>query len=109
MINGVTQLIMTKADVLTGFENIKICTHYLYKGEEIDSLPYQINEDLKPMYKEVKGWDADLTGLSSIDDIPQELDDCITYIENELHVPIVMVSVGPDRKETLHRKAATIA
>ena len=109
MINGVTQLIMTKADVLTGFENIKICTHYLFKGEEIDSLPYQINEDLKPMYKEIKGWDADLTGLSSIDDIPQELDDYITYIENELHVPIVMVSVGPDRKETLHRKAATVA
>jgi len=109
MINGVTQLIMTKADVLTGFENIKICTHYLFKGEEIDSLPYQINEDLKPMYKEMKGWDADLTGLSSIDDIPQELDDYITYIENELHVPIVMVSVGPDRKETLHRKAATVA
>jgi len=72
-------------------------------------LPYQINEDLKPMYKEMKGWDADLTGLSSIDDIPQELDDYITYIENELHVPIVMVSVGPDRKETLHRKAATVA
>lgn len=109
MINGVTQLIMTKADVLTGFEIIKICTHYLYRGEEIDSLPYQINEDLKPVYKEMKGWDENLTGLRSIDDIPKELEEYITYLENELHVPIVMVSVGPDRKETLHRKAATVA
>jgi adenylosuccinate synthase len=109
MINGVTQLIMTKADVLTGFENIKICTHYLYQGKEIEQVPYQITDDLEPVYKEMKGWDVDLTGLSSIDDIPQELDDYITYLESELHIPIVIVSVGPDRKETLHRKAATIA
>jgi len=108
MINGVTQLIMTKADVLTGFKNIKICTHYTYKGKETDQIPYQITDDLKPVYKEMKGWDMELTGLNSIDDIPQELDDYIAYLESELHIPIVIVSVGPDRKETLHRKAATI-
>jgi adenylosuccinate synthase len=108
MINGVTQLIMTKADVLTGFKNIKICTHYIYEGKETDQVPYQITDDLEPVYKEMKGWDMDLTGLTSIDDIPQELDDYITYLESELHIPIVIVSVGPDRKETLHRKAATI-
>ena len=109
MINGVTQLIMTKADVLTGFDNIKICTHYRYKGEEIDYLPYQINKGLEPVYMEMKGWEEDLTGLSSIDEIPKELDNYIQYLENELHVPIVIVSVGPDRKETLYRNAATVA
>ncbi|MBL4656530.1 MAG: adenylosuccinate synthase, partial [Flavobacteriales bacterium] len=109
MINGVTQLIMTKADVLSYFDSIKICTHYLYKGEEIDYLPYQVNEDLTPVYKEMKGWDVDLTGLTSIDDIPSELDDYITYLETELKVPITIVSVGPDRKETLHRDRATVA
>lgn len=109
MINGVTQLIMTKADVLSHFETIKICTHYLYNGEEIDYLPYQINEGLEPIYKEMKGWDVDITGLSSIDDIPAELDEYISYLEGELQVPIVIVSVGPDRKETLHRHTATVA
>jgi len=108
MINGVTQLIMTKADVLSHFDSIKICTHYLYNGEEIDYLPYQVNEDLKPIYKEMKGWDVDISGLSSIDDIPTELDDYINYLEGELQVPITIVSVGPDRKETLHRDTATV-
>jgi len=109
MINGVTQLIMTKADVLSHFDTIKVCTHYRYRGEEIDYFPYQINEGVEPIYKELKGWDVDLTGLGSIDEIPSELEEYILYLETELGVPITIVSVGPDRKETLYRDTAAMA
>ncbi len=106
MINGATQLIMTKADVLSYFETIKVCTHYLYKGREIDYFPYQITEDLTPIYKELKAWDIDLSKLDSMEQIPDELSDYINYLEAELEVPITMVSVGPDRKEIIYREAA---
>ncbi|MBR9831719.1 adenylosuccinate synthase [bacterium] len=108
MINGVTQLIMTKADVLSNFETIKVCTHYSYKGEEIDFLPYDVlDAEIKPIYKELKGWTEDLTGLASIDEIPAALNDYIEYLERELETPITIVSVGPDRSQTLMREAAT--
>ena len=106
MINGVTQLSMMKADVLDKFDTIKVCTHYEYQGEVIDYLPYNIEDgSLKPIYKEVKGWNTDLTGLSSIDQIPSEFNDYICYLEKELNIPITIVSVGPDRKQTLMRNA----
>ena len=105
MINGVTQLTMMKADVLSNFKTIKICTHYKHNGKKIDYLPYDISpESITPVYYEIKGWDNDLTGLSSINEIPSELNSYIEYIENELNVPITIVSVGPDRKQTLVRK-----
>lgn len=110
MINGVTQLMMMKADVLSIFETIKVCTHYSYQGKKIDHLPYDIADDqLAPVYHEMKGWNRDLTGLTSIDAIPAELNDYILYLEKELNVPITIVSVGPDRKQTLIRKAELVS
>jgi len=104
MINGVTELIMMKADVLSGFKSIKVCTHYNYQGKKIDYLPYNMStESVTPVYKELKGWNKDLQGLNSVEDIPLELNEYIRYIEKELNVPITIVSVGPDRKQTLMR------
>lgn len=109
MLNGVTNLIMMKADVLSKLPNIKVCTHYNYKGEEIDYFPYDVDTaELTPIYKELPGWDDDLTGLDSIDQIPAALDQYIQYLEAELEVPITIVSVGPDRKQTLHREPALV-
>lgn len=106
MINGVTQLIMTKADVLSEFENIKVCTAYKHKGEVIDYLPFDVlDEEIEPIYEEVTGWKEDLTGLSSIEQIPAELNNYIQYLEDKLETPITIVSVGPDRKQTLIRKS----
>jgi adenylosuccinate synthase len=106
MINGVTELIMMKADILSGFNRIKVCTHYLHRGEKIDYLPYDISpEFVTPVYTELPGWNKDLTGLHSSDDMPQELNRYIEFIEKETGVPIRIVSVGPDRKQTLFRGA----
>jgi adenylosuccinate synthase len=108
MINGVTQLIMTKADVLSSFDTIKVCTHYSYKGETIDFLPYDVlDEEITPIYKELPGWSEDLTGLNSIDQIPAALNEYIEYLEKELATPITIVSVGPDRSQTLMRGTIT--
>lgn len=109
MINGVTQLMMMKADVLSIFETINVCTHYNYQGKQIDHLPYDVNTDqVSPVYTELKGWNKDLTGLTSIDAVPAELNDYIAFIEKELNVPITIVSVGPDRKQTLMRKPVLV-
>lgn len=103
-INGVTQLIMMKADVLSGFKNIKVCTSYIYKGEEINHLPYNIEpENVKPVYKELKGWNEDLTKVNDSEKLPKELNDYIEFLEKELQVPIKIVSVGPDRVQTIIR------
>lgn len=105
MINGVTQLIMMKADVLSIFDTIKVCTHYNNKGKKIDYLPYEINpEDVTPIYIDLKGWNKDLTGITNMDAAPAELINYIEYIEKELNIPITIVSVGPDRKQTIIRK-----
>ncbi|MGB7787121.1 MAG: adenylosuccinate synthase [Salinimicrobium sp.] len=101
-VNGVTQLIMMKADVLSGFETLKICTAYNYRGEEITHLPYNIeHENVTPLYKPFKGWSKDLTEVKSASDFPKELKEYISYIEEELQVPIKVVSVGPDRLQTI--------
>lgn len=101
-INGVTQLMMMKGDVLSGFKTLKVCTAYKYNGQEVDHLPYTIEpENVQPVYTEMKGWNADLTGLTSYDQLPKELVDYIEFIENEVEVPIKIVSVGPDRKQTI--------
>jgi adenylosuccinate synthase len=104
MINGVTMLNMTKADVLSIFDEIKVCTHYIYRGEKIDYLPYDVNgEKIEPVYDTVPGWKKDLTQLHSEDDFPQELSDYIDYLEKALETPITVVSVGPDRTQTIVR------
>ena len=103
-INGVTRLIMMKADVLSGFQTIKICTAYTYKGTVIRHLPYTIDpEYVTPVYTEMKGWEQDLTQLTSADALPETLRQYIAFIEHALEVPIEIVSVGPDRMQTIHR------
>ncbi|MFK7001707.1 adenylosuccinate synthase [Flavobacterium oreochromis] len=101
-INGVTQLMMMKGDVLSGFETLKVCTAYNYKGETLKHLPFSIEEEnLTPIYTEFKGWKADLTGMNTFEELPNELKDYIGFIEKELEVPIMIISVGPDRKQTI--------
>ena len=108
MINGVTQLIMTKADVLSCFETIKVCTHYNWNGTVVDFLPYASAEDtLEPIYEELKGWNCDLTGLKEEDRFPRELANYMRFIEDSLGVPITVVSVGPDRSQTIIREHVT--
>ncbi len=102
-INGVTQLMMMKADVLSGIDTIKVCTHYELNGEKIDYLPFEDNEGLTPVYKELKGWEMDLMQLDNLDAAPKEVHDYIAYLEDVLETPIQIVSVGPDRKQTLFR------
>lgn len=103
-VNGVTQLMMMKADVLSGFKTLKVCTAYNYKGKTIHHLPYNIEEqNVSPVYTELKGWDKDLTGLSAADELPEALNDYIAFLEENLEVPVKIVSVGPDRTQTIYR------
>ncbi len=101
-VNGVTALYMMKGDVLSGFDTLKVCTAYTYKGEQIDHLPYNIEEEnVQPVYVEKKGWKQNLTGLTAYGDLPEELKEYIEFIEEYVGVPIKVVSVGPDRKQTI--------
>ena len=103
-INGVTKLMMMKTDVLSGFDKVLVCTNYKYKGKKIKNLPYDLSDkSLKPIYEEFTGWSEDLRNLKSVDELPESLNDYINFLEKELNIPIVIVSVGPDRKETLFR------
>lgn len=105
MINGVTELLMMKADILSGFDTIKVCTAYNYQGRQIDHLPYDYSPELlTPVYTELKGWNQDLTGLNDPDQMPAALNEYISFIERATGVPISVVSVGPDRTQTLIRK-----
>ncbi|MFT4524031.1 MAG: adenylosuccinate synthase [Bacteroidia bacterium] len=105
MINGVTELNMMKTDVMDGLETIKICTHYMVNGEKTDRLPYNIEGDIRPVYKEFKGWNTDVTKCNE-GNMPSELMEYISFIEKETEVPISLVSVGPDRTETIFRSSA---
>ena len=103
-INGVTKLMMMKGDVLSGFKKVKICTSYQINGIEIDYFPYDTNADnLKPIYKELPGWDEDLTSITKFSDLPKNFVKYISFLENALEVPIEIVSVGPDRKQTIFK------
>lgn len=104
LLNGVTKLIMTKPDVLNGFATIKVCTHYLYLGNKIDHMPFDIvNNEVEPVYTELPGWTLPENSMNDASQLPVELSDYICFLEKELGVPVVIVSVGPDRKETLAR------
>jgi adenylosuccinate synthase len=104
MLNGVSQLLMMKADVLSSFPTMKICTHYLYKGKKIEYIPYEINPgELEPVYKEMKGWNELLDTITSYDELPVELKEYIAFIEDTVKVPVTFISVGPDRKQTIRR------
>lgn len=104
MINGVTQLILTKADVLSEFDTINVCTSYKIDGETTEQLPYDVNLPIEPIYKTFKGWKQDITGFISMDELPVELLEYIKFIEAEVKVPFSIVSVGPDRKQTIYKK-----
>ncbi len=103
MINGVTKLFMTKADVLSGFESVKICTSYKTGGEECNELPYDHSGKIDPVYTELPGWYENISGIKAYTDLPATLDNFIGFIENETNVPVTMVSVGPDRTQTIFR------
>ena len=102
MINGVTQLIMMKSDVLDGFDTIRVCTAYEKDGVQTTDMPYD-TEGWKAVYEDLPGWKTDLTQMTSVEQFPQQLRDYISYIEKETATPITIVSVGPDRAQTIMR------
>lgn len=104
MLNGVTQLIMMKSDVLDGFDEIKACTAYRIGNEVTTQFPYSIEEGIEPVYTTLPGWKTDMTGMQSEDEFPKEFSDYISFLEKELATPITIVSIGPDRKQTIERK-----
>jgi adenylosuccinate synthase len=101
MLNGVTQLIMTKTDVLDTFETIKVATAYSIGGELTDKLPYKLDEDVKPVFTELPGWKTDLTSIRSKEHFPKELNEYVRFLEKELKVPVKYISVGPDREQII--------
>lgn len=104
MVSGVTKLIMMKSDVLDGFKTIKACVAYKLKnGEQIDYFPYDINEGIEPVYVELPGWNEDLTKITSESQFPKAFKDYIAFLEKELETPISIISVGPDREQTIER------
>ena len=103
-LNGITELYMMKADVLSIFEEIHVCTHYNINGIQTDEMPYDLLDGkVEPVYTTLKGWNTDLTQIRTIDSFPKELSDYIAFIEKELEIPITYVSVGPDREQTIVR------
>jgi len=103
MINGVTQLYMTKADVLSGFKTIKVCTSYKINGKEVTELPFENNAVIEPSYTELQGWDQDISQIKKFEKLPSSLKHYIKFIEKFCDVPITLISVGPDREETIFR------
>lgn len=104
MVNGVTQLIMMKSDVLDGFETIKACVAYKQDGKEIDYFPYSIEHDIEPVYKELPGWKTDMTQMTSESQFPEAFKQYVKFLETQLEVPIKIISIGPDRAQTIIRK-----
>jgi adenylosuccinate synthase len=102
MLNGVSELIMMKADVLDKFEIIKICVGYEIDGEITEKFPFELNDQVKPVYVELPGWLTDLTHLTSQDEFPEEFNNYINFIEEQVNVPITIASVGPNRAQTIH-------
>ena len=103
MVNGVTKLILMKSDVLDEFDTVKACVAYRVGGEEIDYFPYDINEGIEPVYVELPGWKTDMTAMTSEDEFPEEFNAYLTFLEEQLETPIKIVSVGPDREQTVER------
>lgn len=103
MINGVTQLIMIKSDVLDSFETVKACVAYEINGEVTDEFPYEINDDIKPVYEKFPGWKTDMTRMTSEDEFPEEFNAYVSFIEEQTGVPVKIVSVGADREQTIVR------
>ena len=109
MVNGVTQLIMMKSDVLDEFETIKACVAYNVNGETITDFPYSIEEGIEPVYMELPGWKTDMTGMKDTSEFPAEFVNYITFLERELMTPITIVSIGPDREQTILRTSPLLS
>ena len=103
MINGVSQLIMMKSDVLDSFDTIEACVAYKINGEETDEFPFDICDGVEPVYVEIPGWKTDMTQMTSEDEFPEEFNAYVSFLEEELGVPVKIVSVGPDREQTIIR------
>lgn len=103
MVNGVTHLIMMKSDVLDTFETIKACVAYRINGVETENFPYSIEGEVEPVYTELPGWQCDMTKMTSENEFPEEFNNYLSFLEEELEVPIKIVSVGPDRDQTIER------
>ena len=103
MLNGVTKLVMMKSDVLDTFETIKACVAYRVNGEEVESLPFDFCENVEPIYVEIPGWQTDMTRMQTEDEFPEEFNAYLTFLEEELGIPIAIVSVGPNRNQTIIR------
>lgn len=104
MLNGVTEIILTKADVLDTFETIKVATAYKVNGKITQRVPFDIDIPIEPIYTELKGWNTSIEQMRDSKQLPKELNDYITFIEKEVGVPVSIVSVGPDREATIFRK-----
>ena len=104
MVDGITSLFMTKADVMSGFKTIKVCTAYKIDGKICHELPFNNDAVIEPVYTELEGWKENITGIRSFNELPEALKKYIYFVENQTGVPVTMVSVGPDRQETIFRK-----
>ncbi|MBQ2374905.1 MAG: adenylosuccinate synthase [Alistipes sp.] len=103
MVDGVTQLIMMKSDVMNDFDTIKVATGYKINGEVVNHFPYELTDDLEPVYTEFKGWKCDICKVRNYEDFPVEFKEYVEFIEKETGCPIKIISVGPDREETIVR------
>jgi adenylosuccinate synthase len=103
MINGITEIVLTKADVMDNFDTIKICTKYKIGKEITNRFPTEINSKVKPVYKEFEGWRQDISWITNYADLPRALKEYIAFIEKETEAPIRIISTGPDRAQTIIR------
>ena len=103
MINGVTRLFMTKSDVMSGFESVRVCTSYLSGGKKCDEIPFG-NADIEPVYEDLPGWKENISQMREFGELPLNLRNYIKFVEDHTGIPVTMVSVGPDREETIFRK-----
>ena len=113
MINGVTQLVMMKVDVLNIFDEIKVCTHYQLAdsdGTLTEHMPYDLTDtELTPVYKSFKGWRTDLANIHSFDEMPAELAAYVSFLEETLGIPISFISTSPDREAIIYRQAVSVS
>jgi len=102
MINGVTQLVMTKADVLDSLETLEVCTNYKIDGEETNEVPFQMQRcNIEPVYKKFKGWKTDITSIKKFNNLPPEMSTYIDYINKNLGIPVNFISNGPDSDQII--------
>ena len=103
MLNGVSKLFITKADVMSGFDKVKVCTAYKAGNKEFTEIPFNNEMEIEPVYKDMDGWKEDISSIKDYSDLPVNLKKFIEFIENQTNVPVTMISVGPDRNETIFR------